>query len=72
MTEQLDLTAVEKQALIALLHQTLDYAGYPLAPRFDPLKTTPAKLDPPAPRPEPLPSLPAGAVPRVRRGRERR
>jgi hypothetical protein len=72
MTEQLDLTDDEKQALVALLKRTLDYIRYPRAPRFDPLKAILAKLAPPEPRPEPLPPLPAGAVPRVRRGRQRR
>jgi hypothetical protein len=72
MTGQLDLTDEEKRALIALLKRTLDYTRYPRAPRLDPLKAILAKLEPPAPRPEPLPPLPAGAVPRVRRGRQRR
>ena len=67
MTEQLDLTDEEKQALIALLRRTLEYGRYPLAPRLDPLKAILAKLDPPPPQPAPLPSLPA-AGPRVGRG----
>jgi hypothetical protein len=72
MTEPLDLTDEERQALIALLRRTLDYTRYPRAPRFDPLKAILAKLDPRPPQPDPLPPLPAGAVPRVRRGRQRR
>jgi hypothetical protein len=68
MTEQLDLTAEEKQALIALLRETLEYARFPLAPRLDPLKAILAKLEPPPSQPSPLPPLPA-AGPRVGRGR---
>jgi hypothetical protein len=36
MTVQLDLSAEEKEALIALLKRTLEYARFPLAPRLDP------------------------------------
>ena len=51
--EPLELTADERKALLALLHETLDFTRYPLAPRLDPLKAILAKLQPPAPRPEP-------------------
>jgi hypothetical protein len=50
MTEQLDLTAEEKAALIALLKRTLEYARFPLAPRLNPLKAILEKLEPPAPK----------------------
>jgi hypothetical protein len=69
MTEQFDLTDEEKRALIALL---LDYARYPLAPRFDPLKAILAKLDPPPPQPEPQPPLPPSLAPTHGRDRRRR
>jgi hypothetical protein len=72
MTEQLELTDEEKRALIALLKRTLHYTRYPLTPRLDPLKAILAKLEPSRPQPEPLPPLPAGAVPRVGHGRQRR
>ena len=72
MTEQFDLTDEEKRALIALLHKTLDYARYPLAPRLDPLKAILAKLDPPPPQPEPRPPLPPSLAPTHGRGRRRR
>jgi hypothetical protein len=55
MSEQLDLTTEEKEALIALLKRTLEYARFPLAPRLDPLKAILTKLDPPPPQPAPLP-----------------
>jgi hypothetical protein len=55
MTDQLDLTAAEKEALIALLKRTLEYARFPRAPRLDPLKAILAKLDPQPPQPAPLP-----------------
>jgi hypothetical protein len=67
----LDLTDEEAAALARDLHQALDYHRCPFAPRLDPLKSILAKLDPPAPRPEPLSPLPAGAGPRVGRGRRR-
>jgi hypothetical protein len=71
MTEQLNLTDDEKEALIALLKRTLEYARFPLAPRLDPLKAILARLDPPSPQPAPLPPLRPGMVPRVGRGRRR-
>lgn len=43
MTEQLDLTTEEKEALIALLRKALEYARFPLAPRLDPLKAIPGQ-----------------------------
>ena len=51
MTEQLDLTDEEERALISLWHETLEYARFPLAPRFDPLKAILVKFEPPAPQP---------------------
>ena len=72
MTEQLDLTDEEKRALIALLHETLEYARFPLAPRLDPLKAILAKLDPRPPQPEPLSPLRPGMGPRHGQGRRRR
>lgn len=71
-TEQLDLTAEEKEALIALLKRTLEYARYPLAPRLDPLKRILAKLDPPVPYERPTRLPPAGAAPSHGRYRRRR
>ena len=38
-TNSLELTAEERKALIALLHETLDYTRFPLALRLDPLKS---------------------------------
>ena len=70
--DSLVLSAEQKQALIALLRETLDYVRFPLAPRLDPLKAILAKLDPQPPRPEPRPPLPAYAGQRVGRGRWRR
>jgi hypothetical protein len=72
MTERLDLTDDEKQALIALLKRTLEYARFPLAPRLDPLKAILAKLDPQPPRPELPPPIRSGMTPTPRRGRWRR
>jgi hypothetical protein len=73
-----DLTADEKQALIALLRRTIDEARFPYSPRLDPLKAILAKLDPPpafaragSPQPAPLPPLRPGMGPThgQRRGR---
>jgi hypothetical protein len=68
----LDLTDEEATALARYPRQKFDYDPYPLAPRLDPLKAIPAKLDPPAPRPEPLQPLTPGMGPSVGRGRRRR
>jgi hypothetical protein len=61
----LDLTEEETTALLRELDEIIESDRYPLAPRLDPLKDILAKLDPPPP-------LPAGAGPRVGRGRRRR
>jgi hypothetical protein len=71
LSGHLVLTDDEKEALIALLKRTIEYARFPLAPRLDPLKAILAKLDPPPPQPESLPPLPSGAASRVGRGRRR-
>lgn len=67
-----DLTDDEARALVQLLHRTLDFDPYPLAPRLDPLKSILAKLEPPAPKPEPLPPLRPGMGPTHGQGRRRR
>ena len=59
----LELTADERKALIALLHETLDFTRYPLAPRLDPLKAILAKLEPPKRKYEPPPPLTLGMGP---------
>jgi hypothetical protein len=66
-----DLTDDERRALVELLHRTIDFDQYPLAPRLAPLLAILGKLDPP-PRPELRPPLPAGMGLRVGRGRRRR
>jgi hypothetical protein len=43
----LDLTEDEARALARHLREAIDYARYPFASRFDPLKAIPAKLEPP-------------------------
>jgi hypothetical protein len=68
----LDLTDEEAAALTRHLREALDYARYPLAPRFDPLKAILAKLEPPAARLEPLPPLKPGMRQSHGRGRGRR
>lgn len=45
-SDNLVLSNEEKQALIALLKRTFEYARFPLAPRWDPLKAILAKLEP--------------------------
>ncbi len=69
--EPLELTADERKALIALLHETLDFARFPLAPRLDPLKAILAKLEPPKPQYEPPPPLKPGMGPSHGQGRRR-
>ncbi len=69
--EPLELTADERRALIALLHETLDFTRYPLAPRLDPLKAILAKLEPPKPQYEPPPPLKPGMGPSRGQGRRR-
>ena len=66
----LDLSDEEAAALTRHLRQALDYNPYPLAPRLDPLKVIPAKLEPPARRPAPLSPLNPGMGPNVGRERE--
>lgn len=48
----LDPTNAEERALVRLLRSTIDEACYPLAPRYDPLRTILAMLEPPPPQPE--------------------
>jgi len=67
----LDLTHDEARALAKRRRQAMDYDPYPLAPRLDPLKTTLAKVEPPALQPQPLSPLKSGAGPSVRRRRRR-
>jgi hypothetical protein len=67
----IDLTDDERRALVQLLHRTIDFDPYPLAPRLAPLQAILDKLDPPPPRPEPRPPLPAGMRLRVGRGKRR-
>ncbi len=64
----LDPTNEEARGLAIHLRTALDSERF----RFAPLKSVPAKLDPPAPRPQPKPALQAGAGPRVSGGQRRR
>ena len=66
-----DLTDDEMQILTRLVRRAIDDDRYPMAPRLDPLKALLAKLDPPKPAAPLPPPLPAGAGPRVGRGRRR-
>lgn len=68
----LHLTEEEERALIALLRGTIDFARFPYAARYGPLKSILAKLDPSAPPPEPLPPLRPGLGPTHGQGRRRR
>lgn len=67
----LDLTDAEAAALATHLRHAIGADPYPLSPRLAPLRAILDKIEPPAPRPEPLPPLPAGAGPRVGRGKRR-
>jgi hypothetical protein len=55
-SEPLDFADDERRALVALRRRKIDDARYPLSPRFTPLRTILAKLDPQPPPPDrPLP-----------------
>ena len=67
------LTKAERQLLIRLVWRALDDDRYPMAPRLDPLKAIPAKLEPPPPPPQPLrPLPPQEEAPSHERSRRRR
>jgi hypothetical protein len=58
----LELTDEQAKALSEGLRKLIDGDRVPLAPRFNPVKATLAKLEPPKPPPEPLRPLLAGGT----------
>ena len=61
----IDLTENERAALAAFLREAIAVDPYPLAPRWRPIKSALAKIDPQS-EPPPLPLRSAGAPSMVR------
>ena len=51
----LELSEVERVALLELLRETIEASRYPLSPRIKTLKAILAKMEPPASQPERYP-----------------
>jgi hypothetical protein len=68
----MELSEVERAALVELLRQTIGASRYPLSPRVKMLKAVLAKMEPPAPISQPFPPPKASERPSLALAKKRR